>query len=234
MSPNVVFTVYLTYHFEFFISHIVKFYSFPLVFILYLALLLKKSKFSWESVTVFLLIYSTKQCPSWEGNTFEVNQENHYILWNSNIHYRITKFTSPVPILRMVGLVHKPTLHFQMIRLIIIIPSTPVYPKFSFPSGFPLKPCSGFSYPPYALHSQAISFISILSTDKFWVRITHHYAPHNLASSTPQYIVPLRSYIFTLVPFCRTPFAKVPLKFNDQVPHSYITTTNFIIPFLYL
>ena len=87
---------------------------------------------------------------------------------------------------------------------------------------------------PYALHSQAISFISILSTDKCWVRITHHNVPHNSASSTPQYIDRLIYNIFSLVPYSKTPFANVPLKCNRSSSTPIFNNRKFYNSFFYL
>ena len=84
------------------------------------------------------------------------------ILWNSTVHYRIHKCPSPVPILRQLDTLHKPTYHFLNIHLNIILPSTPGSPKWFLSRRFsPPKPCIRLSSYPYALHAPRISLFSI-------------------------------------------------------------------------
>ena len=54
-----------------------------------------------------------------------------------------------------------------------------------FPSGFPTKTLYTPLLSPYALHAPPISFFSILSPEKFWVRITDDKAPHYVVFATP-------------------------------------------------
>ena len=69
----------------------------------------------------------------------------------------------------------------------------------SFPQVSPPKPCIRLSFPPYALNATPISFLSILSPEKYWVRSTDHSAPHYVVFSTSQWIEPAT---FRLVPQC--------------------------------
>jgi hypothetical protein len=57
--------------------------------------------------TVPLLTYHMEQSP-WEPNRFSASQEIPHILWNPNVHYRIHKYLSPVPILSQLDPVHTP------------------------------------------------------------------------------------------------------------------------------
>ena len=124
-----------------------------------------------------------QQSPSWEAKRSPANQEIPRILWNPNAHYRIYQLDP----------VHTPTSHFLKIHLNIIFPSMPGSCKW-FPSLRPPPPksCTRLFSRQYALNAPPISF-SILSPDKFWVRIKIHKAPHYVFFSIPCYLVPLRS-----------------------------------------
>src|SRR5215470_8073501 len=56
-------------------------------------------------------------------------------------------------------------------------------PSGLFPSGFPTKTLYAPSPHPYAPHAQPISFFSILSPARYWVRSTDHSAPRYAVSS---------------------------------------------------
>ena len=59
-------------------------------------------------------------------------------------------------------------------------------PSGLFPSGFPTKTLyTPLSSPVRAPHAQPISFFSILSPAKYWVRSTNHLAPRYAFSSIP-------------------------------------------------
>ena len=80
--------------------------------------------------------YCMKQSPR-EANRFAGIQKIPRILWNPNVHYGIHKCPSPVPILSQLDPFHTPTSHFLKIHLIIILPSAPGSPQWSFSLRFP-------------------------------------------------------------------------------------------------
>ena len=122
-----------------------------------------------------LLTYSMQQSPSWEANWFSANQEILRILWNPKVHYRTHKRSPPVPILSQLHPVPTTPFHFLKIHLNIILPSTSLSPQWSLSLRFPPpKPCAHLSLPPYVPHAPPISFFSILSPAKYWVRSTEH------------------------------------------------------------
>jgi hypothetical protein len=49
----------------------------------------------------------------------------------------------------------------------------------------PTKPCTRLSPPPYVLHATPVSFFSILSRARDWVRSTDHSAPHYVIFPIP-------------------------------------------------
>ena len=120
------------------------------------------------------LYFLTAWC-FWEANRFAASQEIPCILWNTNVRYRSHKCPPAVPILSQLDPVHTTRLHFLNIHLNTILPSTPGSPQWSLPPRFPYQnPAYASPLSPYALHAPPISFFSILSPARYWVRSTEH------------------------------------------------------------
>jgi hypothetical protein len=123
----------------------------------------------------YILTYSMEQSPSWEASRFSASQEISHILWNTEVHYSIRKYPTPVHALSQIYPVRAPIIHFLKIRLNIILPSTPGSSKWAFSLRFPpQKPCMYLFSTPNVLRTPPFSFFLILSTEQYWVSSTDH------------------------------------------------------------
>ena len=84
----------------------------------------------------YLLPHSMEQSRSWETNRFLASHEIPRILWNPNVHYRIHKYPSPVPLLSQINPIHALTSLFLKIYL-NDLPSTSGSSKWSRSLRFP-------------------------------------------------------------------------------------------------
>jgi len=72
-------------------------------------------------ILMLLLTYSIEQVRSWETNRFSASQEIPRFLWIPNVHCRIYKSPSLVPILNHINAVHAPPFHFPKTHFNIIL-----------------------------------------------------------------------------------------------------------------
>jgi len=127
------------------------------------------SLLSATNLSIYLLISSMEQSPSWEANRFSASHEIPHILWNPKVHYHIHKCPPPVPILSQLDPVHTPTSHFQKIHLILSS-----HLRLGLLQVSPPKSCIRLSSSPYTLHAPPISFFSILLPGQYWVCSKDH------------------------------------------------------------
>ena len=118
------------------------------------------------SVTITYLL--TPWSSPWEANRCSASQEIPSILCNPKDHYHSHKCLPPVPILSQLDPVHSP--HPTSWRFIFIWYSHLCLglPSGLFPSGFPTKTLYMHLLPPYVPHALPISFLSILTPEKYF------------------------------------------------------------------
>ena len=75
--------------------------------------------------------------PSSEANRFSARQEIPHILWNPEVHYRIHKCPSPIPVLGQINPVLPLPSHVLKVQLNVSPPSTPGSSQVVPPSGLP-------------------------------------------------------------------------------------------------
>jgi hypothetical protein len=64
-------------------------------------------------VSMLLITKSKQRGPSWEAKNWYPNSQNiSHVLWKPNVHYRIHKSLSPVPILNQMNLINGVSLYF--------------------------------------------------------------------------------------------------------------------------
>jgi hypothetical protein len=128
------------------------------------------------NLLAYLLTYSMEHSPFWEANWFSASKLNspHFIEPECSLPHSQVPATCPYP--EPAQSSPYPTFHCLKIQLNIILPSTPGSLKWSLslPQYSPPKTCICLSSPLYALHARPISFFSIWSPEKYWVRRTDH------------------------------------------------------------
>ena len=173
----------------------------------------------------YLFTHSMEQSPSWEANRFSANQEIPHILWNPKVHYRIYMCPPPVPILSQLHPVHTPTCHFLKDHLNIILPSTPLSPRWSLSTKFPHQNPVNASPLPYTYYILAqlilLDFITrtILGEEQRSLgSLLYSFIHVHVASSL------LGPNILLNTIFSHNLSLLLSLSVSDQVPRQYKTT----------
>jgi hypothetical protein len=106
-----------------------------------------------------------------------------------------------------------------------------VSPAVSFPQVSTPNPVHT-SPPPQALHAQRISFFSILSAARYWVRSRDHSAPHYVIFSISVTSSLLGQNILLNTPVSNTLSPRSSLDVCDQVSHPYRTTRKITVLYI--
>ena len=166
-----------------------------------------------------------EQSSSWEANWFSATQDIPRILWNPNVHYRIHKCPSPVPILSNTDPVHAP--HPTSWRSFLIL-SSQLRP--SFPSGHPTTT----PYAPLLSLIRATCPTHLILLDLI-ARIIFDEEYRSLSSSICIFLhSPVTSSLLgpNILPntlFSNTLSLGSSLKVSDQIPRPYKTTGKIVV-----
>jgi len=164
-----------------------------------------------------------QQNPSWEANRFTASQKIRSIIWNPKVYYCIHKNPPTVPILSQNNPHHAPS-HFLMIRLNIILPSTPGSSKWFLSLRFPRKNPVYASPLPHTCYMPLPSHSLFDHPNNIWWGLLIIKLLTMLFCPILCYLIHLGPKYFPSTLFSNTLSLRPSLNINDQVSHPYNTT----------
>jgi len=99
------------------------------------------------AAVVTIRINSIQHSPS-EANRSKARQEIPQVSCNLKVHYLVYNSPTLVPIFSYINLVHILPSYFFKIHFNTTLPSMPKFPRWYFPSGFPIKSLQTFFFSP--------------------------------------------------------------------------------------
>ena len=175
-----------------------------------------------------------EQSPSWEANRFAASEEIRRILWNRNVHCRMYKSPSPVPILSQIHPVHAP--HSTSWKCILILFSHLhlELPGGLFPSGFPtITLCIPLISPVHATYTAYLILLNFIIRIIFGVKYgslnfslcSFLHSPVTLSFLGPN-ILP--------APYSQTHSLRSSLNVSDKVSHPHKTKGKIAVLYIFI
>jgi hypothetical protein len=114
--------------------------------------------FVFMTIEILTLSYSMEQSPSSEANSHSEREEVLCFLWKVKVQYRVHKIPTLLTTLNQISPVHILKHNFCEIHFNIILPTTPMSPKWSSLQVFRLKLCMHLWFSYSMLYVSAFSF----------------------------------------------------------------------------